>query len=332
MARHGGPGPLARLQQVLTLGALGLAGVWAIYWTSQGRPWLAAAGVGLILGGYAAVLAFEMVLLYFTHGADPSPRARVPALWRAWWGEVKSAPTVFCWRQPFRSQVWPDQLPARAPGRRGVLFIHGFVCNRGVWNPWLARLTAQGTPFVAVNLVPVFGTIDDTIGVVEDAVRRLEAATGQAPVVVAHSMGGLVLRRWWAEHGAAVRVHHVITIGTPHQGTWLARWGHTANARQMQIDSPWLLNLAQREGPSGALKLPLSLPVSLPLTLPLTSPPISPLTSRMTCFYSDCDNIVFPPSRATLPGANNIHLPGLAHVHMADAPEPWAELQRRLAD
>jgi alpha-beta hydrolase superfamily lysophospholipase len=29
-------------------------------------------------------------------------------------------------------------------------------------------------------------------------VRRLEAATGMAPVVVAHSMGGLATRRWLA--------------------------------------------------------------------------------------------------------------------------------------
>jgi len=132
------------------------------------------------------------------------------------------------------------------------------------------------------------------------------------------------------------RVHHAITIGTPHQGTWLARWGHTANARQMQVDSPWLRNLAQREGPSDALKLPIRLPLTLPLTSPPISPPISPLTSpltsRLTCFYSHCDNIVFPPSRATLPGADNRHLPGQAHVQMADAAEPWAELQRRLAD
>jgi len=52
----------------------------------------------------------------------------------------------------------------------------------------------------------------------------------------------------------------------------------------------------------------------------------------MTCYYSHCDNIVFPASRATLEGADNRHLPGVAHVQMADHPEPRAELLRRLTD
>ncbi len=299
-----GPGRLARLQQVFTLGALALAMVWAAWQFAAGRPFWAVLGLALITLGHSLVLAFELVLLQATHGADPTPRADKRALLRAWWGEVLAAPVVFCWRQPFCSQRWPDQLPSKANGRRGVVFIHGFVCNRGLWNPWLKRLTAQGTPFVAVNLEPVFGSIDDTLGLVENAVRRVEAATGLAPVLVGHSMGGLVLRRWYAEHGGNTRMHHAITIGTPHQGTWLARWGHSSNAQQMRLSSPWLDTLRQREPADTA--------------------------RRFTCFYSHCDNVVFPPQMATLPGADNRHLHGLAHVHMADAPQPWAELQHWL--
>ena len=304
------PGTLARMQQAITLGALLLTVGWAAWFLQQQRPVLAAAGAALILGGYALVLGFEMLLVRLTHQDDPTPRAGFMALLRAWWAEVLAAPAVFCWRQPFRSQLWPDQLPATVAnsqdGPRGVVFIHGFVCNRGVWNPWLKELTAQDTPFIAVNLEPVFSSIDDVLAIVEDAVQRVEAATGRAPVVVAHSMGGLVLRRWWAEHNGAQRIHHAITIGTPHQGTWLARWGHTVNARQMRQASAWLASLVQREQPAGA--------------------------QRFTCFYSHCDNIVFPPCMAMLPGADNRHLPGYAHVHMNDAPEARAELQRQLAN
>jgi predicted alpha/beta hydrolase family esterase len=295
---------LARLQQATTLGALLLAALWAVFAWRGGHPGWAVAGALVVLGGYAAVLALELVLLRAVHGDDPAPRASTRQLLVAWCGEVTSAPLVFCWRQPFRCTRWPDHLPADARGRRGVLLVHGFVCNRGLWNPWMARLTAASVPFVAVNLEPVFGSIDDYAATIEDGVRRLEAATGLPPVAVAHSMGGLALRRWWAEHGDDDRLHHAITIGTPHQGTWLARFALSRNTQQMKRLSHWLQALQQREGPSRA--------------------------ARFTCFYSHCDNIVFPPSTATLPGADNRHLPGIAHVHMADAPEPWAELQRWL--
>jgi triacylglycerol lipase len=323
---------LARLQQLTTLGALAAALLWAVLLWRAGHPWAAGLGAALLAGGYAAVLALEFVLLHLAHGNDPTPRPTPLQLLRAWWGEVCAAPRVFGWRQPFCSSRWPDRLTGDASsaakklteqvkGKRGVLLIHGFVCNRGLWNPWLQRLHQQGTPFVALSLEPVFGGIDDYAPQIEQAVQRLLAATGLAPVVVAHSMGGLALRRWWVDHLGATqtatqtstqtaaqatpsRIHHAITIGTPHHGTWLARFATTRNAQQMQQNSRWLLALQAREPADHA--------------------------QHFTCFYGHCDNIVFPPATATLVGANNQHLPAVAHVCMADAPEPWAELQRRL--
>lgn len=292
---------LARLQQFLTLGALLLAALWAVLCTRAGHPAWAAAGALLIVVGYALVLALEFTLLRRAHGDDPAPRASAAQLLHAWWGEVFSAPLVFCWRQPFRSHRWPDHLPANAAGRRGVLLVHGLVCNRGVWNGWLQRLTTQDVPVVAVNLEPVFGCIDDGAAAIETGMRRLEACTGVPPVVVAHSMGGLALRRWWADHDGDRRVWHAITLGTPHHGAWLARLAISANTRQMRQRSAWLRELAAAE-PAGRAQ-------------------------RYTCFYSHCDNIVFPASTATLPGADNRHLDGVAHLHMVDHPAPWQALQ-----
>jgi hypothetical protein len=295
---------LARLQQALTLGALLAAALWALFMTRAGHPGWAFTGAAVIVGGYALVLALEFSLLRLVHGDDPAPRASAAQLLRAWWGEVLAAPSVFCWRQPFRSRRWPDHLPPAPRARRGVLLVHGFVCNRGLWNPWLRRLTGAGVPVVAVNLEPVFGGIDEVTRVVEEGMRRLEGVTDLPPVVVCHSMGGLALRRWWVDQHGDDRAHHVITIGTPHQGTWLARFAMSPNARQMRQGSAWLATLAAREP--------------------------ARRRQRFTCFYSHCDNIVFPPTMAALAGADNRHLAGVAHVHMADHPEPWAELQRWL--
>ena len=51
---------------------------------------------------------------------------------------------------------------------------------------------------------------------------------------------------------------------------------------------------------------------------------------RITCFYSHCDNIVFPASSATLAGADNRHLEAVAHVQMVSRPEPYHEVMRWL--
>lgn len=294
---------LARLQQVTTIGLLSAAAAWAWGAWHAGAPGRAIVGAALIVFGYAVFLGIEFVLMRFANRRDPAaPPATPMQLLRAWWGEVLAAPQVFCWRQPFRASAVPDHVDG-VRGRRGVVFVHGFVCNRGIWNPHMTRLRQEGVPFVGVNLEPLFGSIDRYAGIIDEGVRRLESATGLAPVVVGHSMGGLAVRAWMAAHAADARVHRVITIGSPHHGTWLGRFGHTHNARQMRIGSEWQGRLAARE-PHGRF-------------------------ARFTCFYGHCDNIVFPASAATLPGADNRHIAGVAHVDMAYRPEVMDEILRR---
>ena len=294
---------LARLQQFTTLGLLFAATAWAWFWFDAGRPGWALVGALLIVFGYALFLGLEFVLVAALHGDDPSPRPRAAQLLHAWRGEVLTTPRVFCWRQPFRSRAEPDHLPAGST-RRGVVMVHGFVCNRGLWNPWMQRLRAAGVPFIAVNLEPVFGSVDDYAAIIDGAVARVEAATGRAPVLVGHSMGGLAIRAWLGGPGASARVHHVVTVGTPHRGTWLARFSRTANGRQMRQDNPWLAGIAQREEAA--------------------------LLARFTCFYGHCDNIVFPASTATLPGADNRHVGSTAHVEMLFKPEVFEAVRRRV--
>lgn len=299
---------LAKLQAVMAGVLLALLGC-AVALVLNGHTKSGWALMATVLCGHAVVLGLEFVLVAWQHRTDPAPRATLAQLLRAWWHEALVAPQVFVWRQPFRSQAWPDLCPPQgaatnAPARPGVLLVHGYVCNRGLWNPWMQRLRAAGVPHVAVNLEPVFGSIDDTRPVLEAAVQRLHQATGCAPLVVCHSMGGLALRAWWAQPGNRHRLAQVFTLGTPHQGTWLARWGFSRNARQMRQGSPWLQRLSalEQDGRYAAV----------------------------TCFFSHADNIVFPASTATLPGAQHRHLPACAHVQMAQHPAPWQAVTEAL--
>jgi triacylglycerol esterase/lipase EstA (alpha/beta hydrolase family) len=282
---------LARLQQAITTALVVLSCAW-FSWQWPQAPITAVAGAVAIFFSYSLFLAAEFVLLKVAGSSDPAPAPSWLDIARAWIGETFTTPRVFFWRQPFRWKSHADFLADDVRGKCGVVFIHGFVCNRGFWNPWLERCRAEGIPFAAVNLEPVFGSIDSYASIVEEAVARVHAATGRAPVLVCHSMGGLAARAWLRGAGELARVHHVVTIGTPHRGTWLGRFSHLPNGKQMRLGGRWVEELAHAE-------------TQIPFT----------------CWYSNCDNIVFPVSTATLPGADNRLVRGAAHVQLGFAAE-----------
>jgi triacylglycerol lipase len=87
----------------------------------------------------------------------------------------------------------------------------------------------------------------------------------------------------------------VITLGTPHHGTWWGHFAHTVNGVQMQLQSAWIGALEIGEKPRQ--------------------------TVEFVCFYSNCDNIVFPVSTAKLAGADNRMVSVRGHVDMAFDPE-----------
>ncbi|WP_374665999.1 esterase/lipase family protein [Ramlibacter sp.] len=278
-----------QLAQLLVIAAA-LVGLWP-----RSPAWALGVIVGVVLL-LPAVLALQFLLLAHVARTDTPPVPTAAQLVRAWWAELCCFVVVFGGRMAWAWRRVPDQLPAAGGGPAGVVFIHGFVCNRGLWTPWMERLRAEGRPFVAVNLEPVFGSIESYRPIVDEAVARLQAGTGQRPWLVCHSMGGLAARDWLARTpGAAQRVAGLVTLGSPHGGTWLGRLSSVTNGRQMRLASRWLQALAQQEG-------------GLP-------------HPRTICWYANCDNIVFPTSSAMLAGADNRLVPGAAHVDLAFCPE-----------
>ena len=304
---------LARLQRGICAALLVLAtGVACLLWP-HGPVWAVAGFLGVVFF-YVAVFAVEFSLLNQINRACGVPLATPAQLVNAALRETVVAFQTFGWRQPFRSRLVPDHLPALAPGQtgpRGVVLVHGFVCNRGFWNPWLPVLRTRGHAFVAVNLEPVFGVIDGHLQQMDHAVQRVRQATGQPPLLVCHSMGGLVVRAWLrARAGAAavpggdLAITEVVTLGTPHHGTWFARFGHGANSRQMRLNSRWLTDLAHAEPAARR--------------------------ARFTCWYSNADNIVAPPSTAMLADADNRLITGAGHVDLAHRPVVWQDVLDRL--
>lgn len=278
---------VAYVQRWLVLTGLTASMTWMAFWWSRSQL-VAAAGVLVLMFAHSCVLAMEFIATCLVNSDDSIPRASAAQCARAWLAESCVAPRVFCWQQPFRSQAIPDHLPSN--GRRGAVLIHGLLCNRGFWNPWLRDLRAADRAFIAVSLEPIISSIDDYVTIIERAIVSINEVTGKTPILICHSMGGLAARAWLRDSDGA-RVHRIVTLGTPHRGAWLARFGGSVNSRQLCLDSEWLRRLnhpqeRKREVP-------------------------------FTCWHSNCDNIVFPASTATLPGADNRLAEGRGHVEMA---------------
>jgi triacylglycerol lipase len=287
--------------RLVQLGSVVLALAWAVWWRRLGGG-VVGAGCGV-----AAVLLSPVWLLGLqsARAACLNQEDRLPLRvhWRAWAAEVGWNLRVFGWQQPWRAGACPDT--AVPIPRRGVLLVHGHLCTRAFWLPWLRRLQAEGVPFAAVELWPPWRDIDSHAPAIDAALRRLTALTGEAPVVLAHSKGGLNVRAWrrWAlAHGDPAperRVHALITVATPHRGTLLAMSVLAGPARQMRPGSAWLAALAASE-PAAWRR-------------------------RIGCIASAADAVVYPSSLALLDGAGQRVVPDCAHIELAfsDAVGQW---------
>jgi triacylglycerol lipase len=278
-----------------------LSGALIIVAANLDRPWIGAVGALVLLGLHAVVLGIEFILAAVEAESGRTPRARFLQRLNAWWEEVRVDARVFGWEQAFRRSRYPAQRMGPG-GERGLVFVHGFLCNRAVWNSWIDRLDSR-ISYVCVEAPGLLRRIDDGIDALDRAVTLLKTSTGLEPVVVAHSMGGLWVRAWLDAKVADARVHHVVTVASPHHGTRFARWGVGDNVRQMQLGSEWLRALQHREPTARA--------------------------ARFTCFYGHCDNVIVPAANAALEGAHNRHIAGVAHLAMLYHPAVFAEVMRR---
>lgn len=219
------------------------------------------------------------------------PGAGTRAWWRACLGEIGASWRIFLLRQPWTWATPALQAAAvDAPQRMPVVLVHGYLCNHRLWDDVAASLRSQGHAVQAVNLEPVFTSIDDYSPVITQAVAQLRAHTGAAQVVlVGHSMGGLAIRAWLRQHGTA-QVARVFTLGTPHAGTQVPQPLSTPNGRQMRWHSPWLAALQTQEDDT--------------------------VRGLFEIALTTHDNIVFPQQAQVLAGVPVQVFTGIGHLQM----------------
>jgi hypothetical protein len=230
---------------------------------------------------------------------------------RAWWqsllGENMAGIRLFLLKQPWTTAT-PAVLPATAATERQVVpvvLVHGFLCNHRLWDDVEGPLRAQGHNVLAVNLEPVFASIDHYVAIIDAAVTELCQRTGVNQVaLVGHSMGGLAIRAWIRAQGSQ-RVARVVTLGTPHVGTQAKPNGQTRNGRQMGWQSLWLKEFDASETQA--------------------------IRSLFRIAITAQDEIVFPQRLQTMPGVTAMVFEGIGHLQMCLNPSVIAWLATQLA-
>jgi triacylglycerol esterase/lipase EstA (alpha/beta hydrolase family) len=109
------------------------------------------------------------------------------------------------------------------PHRPMVVLVHGLDCNRSNWFPMADLLIGDGFQ-VAYFTYPSDGPLEESAGLLTRDMKALRDDFPQLPLnIVAHSMGGLVARRYVEGDDYAGGVKHLILLGTPNLGShWAA--------------------------------------------------------------------------------------------------------------
>ena len=186
-----------------------------------------------------------------------------------------------------RSGLRHDEAGARQDRPGPVLLVAGYGGSTGSLDALGAALRTAGRE---VEIVPPVGDNTGDLRVQAQTLNRVarQAIDSGAPSVdvIGYSAGGVVARIWAAELGGAAVARRVVTLGSPHHGTDIA--GLAASlltgacptaCRQLAPDSDVLAGL-----------------------------PETPAGPRWTSIWTADDDLVLPPSSASLQGAVNIEL------------------------
>ena len=180
---------------------------------------------------------------------------------------------------------------AKRNARYPVLLVHGYAASESVWTPLRRALAATGFGHIVSLTYNSFATDPDAVSaeLTHQALRALTATGAPRVHLIGHSLGGLIIGRALAGSAAlSSRAGSVVTIASPHGGTYLARLAPGPCARIMR---------------QGSGSCPHAGDVPRPV--------------RWLAYYSDSDPFV-PPASARLDdpryGAANLVIPDCGHL------------------
>jgi pimeloyl-ACP methyl ester carboxylesterase len=176
-----------------------------------------------------------------------------------------------------------------------ILLVHGMIDNRSIFTLLRRGLRRRGFgKVVSINYSPL--TTDVRVGAawLAEEVESLVAETGYERVhVIGHSLGSLIARYYVTRLGGHRRVHTLVTLGTPHGGTFNAYALPSNLCRQLRPGSELMRELACA---------------------------VPNCKTRFVAYWSDLDEMVFPQRNARLThpdlAVHNIKIHATGHMSL----------------
>jgi len=194
--------------------------------------------------------------------------------------------------------------PGEPDGYLPLIFVHGLGGSRGnfllmSWYLWLAgRKRSYKIHFTEGQ------SIDDMATALARFIRDVKKATGEKRVeIIAHSLGGIIARLAISKHRLASSVKTLITLGTPHRGTYFARYANTKITRDLRPDSELMKRLNKRPWPKNI---------------------------RGVSFWSRNDLLVLPAESAAMEGTEQVEVTPFTHYSYLIDPKSWAAVEKAL--
>jgi triacylglycerol lipase len=176
-----------------------------------------------------------------------------------------------------------------------ILLVHGMVDNRSVFTLLRRRLLRRGFGRVhSLNYSLLTNDVRAAARLLSARVEELVAETGYERIhVVGHSLGGLIARYYVQRLGGHERVHTLVTLGTPHGGTRIARLLPATLCRQLSPGSSLLAELDE---------------------------PAPQCDTRFISYWSDLDHMVTPQRNGRIVhpdlSVRNVLVRGVGHMSL----------------
>lgn len=186
--------------------------------------------------------------------------------------------------------------------RPPVLLVPGYAEPSWYFMYGLYRhLKKSGWQVEGINLFPNFATAEEQAKKIQTRIEDMKARYGVSQVeLVVHSFGGLISRYYIQNMGGAAHVRNLVTIATPHQGTYVAYFGPGKSADQLKYKSPFIQALNAKG---------------------YAYPPV-----KYTSIWSNIDEIVIPQRSAVMPDSTVHQVPWTGHLSILFSKRTYAHV------